>query len=124
MCKAKGYIEQINSIFEQVKVDIEHYKKELSRLDLTEQDLLHFIEAENFSASRGYCLAKQIKEVREERRKIKNELETLYTLYEKFINNNDKKVISIKQSITAKDKYLSNLAENKIYNPRVLKEAK
>ena len=46
----------------------------LSDLDLEEQDLLHYIETEKFNAVEGYKLSKKIKEIRLERRKVKNEL--------------------------------------------------
>lgn len=46
----------------------------LSELDLEQQDLLHYIENEKFNAVDGYKLSKKIKEIRTERRKVKNEL--------------------------------------------------
>jgi hypothetical protein len=57
----------------------------LSDLDLEEQDLLHYIETEKFNAVEGYKLSKKIKEIRLERRKVKNEL-SLVNLFQQNAN--------------------------------------
>lgn len=49
----------------------------LSRMDLVEQDLLHFVEFETCDAATGYCIFAKLKEVRQQRREIKDKLEVL-----------------------------------------------
>ena len=50
--------------------ELEHYKKE-------EQNLLHMIEFED-DENKGFQYYKKLKQVREEKRQVKNELEVLY----------------------------------------------
>ena len=68
---------------EEVDVEYENMIKAQSLVDLTQQDILHYIEANSFSASDGYKLAKQIKDIRQERREIKIEMDTIKLLKEK-----------------------------------------
>lgn len=63
----------------------------LSELDSKEQDLLHYIENNNISILWCYKMIREIKTIREERRKVKNDME----LMSRF---ND-----VKTKITSKD---------------------
>lgn len=54
----------------------------LSILDSKEQDLLHFIENNNLSILWSYKMLKEIKSIRLERRKVKNDMELLYKFNE------------------------------------------
>lgn len=54
----------------------------LSILDSKEQDLLHFIENNNLSILWSYKMLKEIKGIRLERRKVKNDMELLYKFNE------------------------------------------
>lgn len=49
----------------------------LSRIDLAEQDLLHFVEFETCDAATGYCIFAKLKNVRQQRRDIKDKMEVL-----------------------------------------------
>jgi chromosome segregation ATPase len=59
----------------EIEDDSSNLGKELSRLDVAEQDILHIIENLKFNASQGFVLAKKLKEIRESRREIKHRLE-------------------------------------------------
>lgn len=85
-------------------------KKNLKYLEFEQQDLLHYAENYNFSASEGYKVLKRLKTVREERRKIKNALEFL-----ERVGNLDAEQLD-KINIEQLDKHSEN------YNPRVLKQ--
>lgn len=85
-------------------------RKNLKYLELKQLDLLHYAENYNFSASEGYNVLRQIKIVREERRKIKNALEFL-----ERVGDLDSEKLD-RTNIEQLDKHGTK------YNPRVLKE--
>ena len=97
--------------------------KEISlvkRDNAQQQDLLHMIENESFNASKGYQLAKTIKDLRVERRMVKNEFETLKQLKKGFVDESIKSLIQTAQDIRQKDELLNRLSLNKIYTPRIV----
>lgn len=53
------------------------FDRQLKHIELVQIDLLHIVELETFSSVRGYHLAKKLKEVRIERRAIKDRWEEL-----------------------------------------------
>ena len=63
--------------------EIDNYRESLSEqlsiVDEKQQDILHLIEKQKISAFGAYRLLKELKKVREERRKIKNDIETLHS---------------------------------------------
>jgi hypothetical protein len=88
-----------------------YYTMKLSEYDKMQEDILHKIEFEEMVGLRAICLMKQLKEVREKRREIKDKF-TLITTLEKAGAINVAKLV---------DKYNNNL-ETRTYSPRVLKE--
>lgn len=119
MCKAKDYSENILSIYNKINEDFQSLNKELSQIDLYIQDILHKIENIKFNACEGYKFAKMIHEARIKRRTIKNELEPLFLL-KQFTNKNLQSLKNAQKTIVKKDNLLTNLTENKIYNPRIV----
>lgn len=87
-----------------------HLQKMLQAADMELNDLEHFIEFFNFSASDGYKLAKLIQNVRRRRRDIKNEMRRINIL------------IGVDATSLASGKTVANLAsvDNQQYTPRVL----
>ena len=68
------------NFFQEIDKEIKESYEKLSILDLKQQDILHYIEATTLNAS-GYSKAgKLLKQVRTERREIKNEIEKLELL--------------------------------------------
>ena len=69
----QGVIDKLN--------EIDNYSdslsKELSILDTKQQDLLHYIEFNKIDIFWCYRMIKEIKSVREKRRKVKNDMEIL-----------------------------------------------
>ena len=54
-----------------------NFNEELKRIDMQQQDILHYIEARNLNAA-GYAKAgKLLKDIRQERRRIKNNIEQM-----------------------------------------------
>jgi len=120
MCKAKHYTEQLIEIFDKVKNDIEKHTDELTRLQLLEQDFLHAIENKNFNVAEGYKLAKEIKNVRNDRRNVKIELDTLINLKRSFCDKYIHQLKCTYGNILNQDEVLLKQKEEKIYKPRIL----
>ncbi len=82
-------------------------------------DLLHKIENEHFNAVEGYYLAKELHDLRVERRNIKNELHNIGDLRSC--------IHSLRKGLTTFANTLSKLEEkqnNPIYKPRINEHVK
>ncbi len=64
----------ITKAADRLKRYIEELDKKLSELDKQQNDVLHFIEKYNLNASDGFKVYKLLKDIRVERRTIKNEI--------------------------------------------------
>lgn len=80
MCKATEYAGQLINVFNNIGDERNRLSQKLSDLDLAEQDLLHKLEFEKFNIVQGYDLAKGLKDIRNTRRNVKNELRALEDL--------------------------------------------
>jgi len=120
MCKAKRYTEQLLKIYDEINNDVEYFKYQLHYLQWLEQDFLHIIENEKFNVVQGYKLSKKIKDIRNDRRDFKIELETMINLKKTFIDKNIIYLENTYNDIKRQDGELLNLKENKVYRPRVL----
>lgn len=112
-------LQKMTSKLESVSVEFQHMLdnesflyKELQQYDLQLSDMLHYIEFHKFSASEGYKLCKQIQEIRDNRRKVKNELE-----YIKVLKTSGCKSIAYKKVFE-----LFDGIQKKRYTPRKLKQ--
>lgn len=85
---------------------------QLSDVDQRLSDLLHYCEFCSLNAAQGYKVYKKIKEYRQQRRQIKNELEVV-----RFILNK-----KITDSVSEDANELIHKINAKRYEPRVLKE--
>ena len=118
MCKTIESANQLLELADSFNIRKKLLEKRLSELDKCQVDLLHMIENEDsLNVVRGYDLCKAIKDVRTERRQIKNELHILDVLVPKIIpiRNNLLTTVNKAKEIESKSNYFSN---NKIYNPR------
>ena len=88
----------LNKIFQFTISVCEEKTKQLSQSDLEEQDLLHYLEFERLSACQISKIAKKIKEVRNARRKIKEQIEICSNtkIFVKALRNSKTKVYSTK----------------------------
>lgn len=89
----------------------DYYVKQLSYYDLAQEDILHKIEFGNVTGIMAVRLCKQLKEIRQKRREIKDNIAFLQTII-----TNGAKNLSVNV-----DKYYQNL-ETRTYTPRVLTE--
>jgi len=121
MCLARDYIDNFVSSVEKAQNDYNKLEQELTKVNRQIVDLEHFIENEKFNVLQGFYFSASIKILRNRRRIIKNELETL-----QILNNNFSKLINIEfykkiqNDITKKDNTLNSLVDNKTYNTREL----
>ena len=85
---------------------------ELSKVDKEISDIRHYIEFYPLSASKGYEMAKMLKDRLVKRREIKNELDVM----------NKIQVMSVVQISSGKGREIIDKALDKHYTPRVLSE--
>lgn len=99
--------------------DIDKRLKELSNeqsiADTKQDEILHYIENHNLSASQSCKLIKQLKKVRKERRLVKDEIDTIRSLKDTFVDKYKNKFIE--KDIMQALKNLKAL-ENKQNNPK------
>lgn len=92
-----------------------YYNNELSKVDLLTQDILHEIELSTFNVVKGYHLAKKLKEVRLQRRIIKNECELLQPLID-FLNGTKANADKLQKSLLKREFSQSK----RKYSPRIM----
>lgn len=124
MCKALEYANELFEKTEEIKSQWKELNNKLSIADQKVGDIEHFIEFNNsLNAAQGYQIYKLLKEVLEERRIIKNQINEFSVIYhfvkENYDNNKKKSLI---RSITDRNNVHNNEAENKKYRVRVLTE--
>lgn len=112
-------IEEINDVVE--KLDkIDEYNNSLtdnlSELDCKQQDLLHYIENNKINVLWCYRMIKEIKQIRQKRRKVKNDMELLSKYNEhknKMISKENRQFLLAE--VYKKEKMLSKNYTNKQY---------
>lgn len=114
MCKAREYTNKMIDLYGDIKEDFELLTKELSELDSLISDIKHAMEMENFSASRGYELAKMQQEALRKRRKVKNEMQTLHPLVQSLSIYIDRE----NSRLEKKEKSIEKQKDGKLYRPR------
>ena len=112
-------VEEIRNIVVKLN-ELEKYKEELpqklSIQDSKEQDILHLIEYEKFTAFEAYRLLKELKKVRKERRIVKNDCELLQCFSankNKILNENNRQFLL--QDLYNKQRNLKAKYKNRQY---------
>ena len=112
-------VEEIRNIVVKLN-ELEKYKEELpqklSIQDSKEQDILHLIEDEKFTAFESYRLLKELKKVRKERRIVKNDCELLQCFSankNKILNENNRQFLL--QDLYNKQRNLKAKYKNRQY---------
>ena len=82
-------VELLNEIVSDIKDKKEQLNIQLSQYDLQQQDILHFIENQKLNATQISKLVKMLKQIRFNRRNIKNELARYSTLAIKLSNGSN-----------------------------------
>jgi len=118
MCKAKELSNNLLFLLDQIEKECKNYTKNYSQHDLMIEDILHKIEFDKFNAYEGYMLCKQLQNIRQERRIIKDELEPLQSLKNTIQNSNIRKTLErAKNNVVRIEKF----KQSRIYRPKVLK---
>lgn len=121
MCHAKKIAQQIIDLTNEANNLFNEYTDKLKNIEYKIMDVLHYIEGDNFNACQGYVYAKKLKELRTERRSIKNELEPLQMLRSRMNNSlNINELTKTVDAIHKKETVLQKCTDNKIYNPRAI----
>lgn len=117
MCLALDYANEINNIIERAKIKCEELKKQRSQLDMTEQDILHKIEnTDKFDLYSGWQYTKALHELRKNRRKTKDELNTINILFSEINTIDIIKIESVKEKQNHSD-YCNRIVDEKDFNP-------
>lgn len=88
--------------------------------DLITQDLLHKLELEPLNAAQMVQLAKQLKDVRQTRRLMKDEIEVMQPLMDFMQDTNNKKAMQELAQTLGKMRNVIKIQANRQYYPRVL----
>lgn len=92
-------ISNIRNIEEEYTKVLDKYAEDVSVADKKQEDILHYLEFNNLNTVAAYRLVKELQEVREERRKAKDNIDLLnrISLRLKF-NDKDKSINKILES--------------------------
>lgn len=118
------FLTKMKQFFEGVDILKQNLSEEVQRTDNITQDLLHELELGNLDAVEMMAVAKQLKEVRQERRKYKDELARTNTLKGFTDKYNNKLIVGDIIQLLKNLKTLENNQNTRIYNPKVLKNLK
>lgn len=108
-------LKMVLQLFQSIDKRQEELSKEQSVADSKQDEILHYIEIHNLNAATRCKVISLLKKVREERRQIKNELDTIRSLKDSFIDKYKSKFIEKDIMIALKN--LKELEERK-NNPR------
>lgn len=111
---------QLLELFNLVNERYETLRKKMSMIDLQLQDLEHEIEfSEPFSVVKGYNYAKSMKNIRQQRRIIKDEFEVVQSL-KNILDNNNLLFKKIDKWLKQQNYNSNNIYLNQdFYNPKI-----
>ncbi len=119
----EDFLKYALTFFQDIDKRLNELSQKQSEWDIKQDELLHYIEIHNLSAATSCKIIKQIKYVRDERRKIKNELDIIRSLKDTFVDKYKNKFIE-KDLIQAMKniKELKQKQENPKYTYQYLTE--
>ena len=79
--------------FQDTDKRLKELREEQSKWDIKQDEILHYIENHKLDAVKGCKLLKTLKQVRNERRIVKNEIDTIQSLKATFIDKYKNKFI-------------------------------
>lgn len=114
----------MKQFFENVDKEQQDLREELSEKQLEQEDLLHEIELSDLNAAESAKVMKKLKQVRKERRVIKNDLERI-GLIQHFTEKYNNKFICNEIAMLLKElRKQKEVQDNRKYSPRVLTDLK
>ena len=124
MATDEVFLIQMKQFFEGVDILKKNLLEEIQRMVDITQDLLHELELGSLNAVEIMAVAKELKEVRQERRKYKDELAKVNTLKGFTDKYNNKMIVGDIIQVIKNLKTLKINQDNRIYNAKVLKNLK
>jgi hypothetical protein len=82
MCLASKYIGEIDDLVERIKSDMQKLHNKRSEYDKKLSEFYHQLEIKKFNACEGYYISKQLQEILQKRRLLKNELYRMQHIYD------------------------------------------
>ena len=120
MCKTYENIKAMKNTIYGIENDKNKLTKALSNLNKAQQDLLHIIEnEETVNIVRMRDIYNSLRDVRIERRKVKNELELINEI-ENVAKHLKPQVIKFCERAERKEKALEDTVVNKRYNNKIM----
>ena len=120
MCKTYENIKAMKNTIYGIENDKNKLTKALSNLDKAQQDLLHIIEnEEKVNVVRMRDIYNSLRDVRIERRKVKNELELINEI-ENVAKHLKPQVIKFCERAEKQEKVLEDTVINKRYNNKIM----
>jgi hypothetical protein len=116
-------VKEISELMNELQSYTNNLSANLQAVDYRISDLLHFIESEKLDTKACYRIVKELKNVRKDRRKIKNDMELSKTL-----NLNLNKLLGIENrqfllaELNKTNNHLNNKYRNRIYTEEEIKE--
>lgn len=118
------FLIQMKQFFEGVDILKKNLTEEIQRTEDITQDLLHELELSSLNAVEIMAVAKELKAVRQERRKYKDELAKVNTLKGFTDKYNSKMIVGDIIQVIKNLKTLKINQDNRTYNAKVLKNLK
>ncbi len=120
MCKTYENIKAMKNTIYGIENDKNKLTKALSNLNKAQQDLLHIIEnEEKVNIVRMRDIYNSLRDVRIERRKVKNELELINEI-ENVAKHLKPQVVKFCERAERKEKALEDTVVNKRYNNKIM----
>ncbi len=116
-------VKEISELMNELQSYTNNLSASLQAVDYRISDLLHFIESEKLDTKACYRIVKELKNVRKDRRKIKNDMELSKTLnlnLNKLLNIENRQFLLAELNKT--NNHLNNKYKNRIYTEEEIKE--
>lgn len=118
MCMASKRLQELNCFLRNIEDDLKKLNRKQSEYDKKLSEHYHKIETAKFNAAEGYYLAKELQEILQKRRIIKNELRKMQLLHNQIRDNKIKEKVKrtkkkLKRMRKSSNKYQKNFMINK-----------
>lgn len=114
-------VKEISTLMDELQSYTNNLSTLLQAVDYRISDLLHLIESEKLDTKACYRIVKELKNVRKDRRKIKNDMELSKTLnLNKLLNIENRQFLLAELNKT--NNHLNNKYKNRIYTEEEIKE--
>lgn len=121
MCRTYENIKAMKETIYGIENDKNKLTRALNNLDKAQQDLLHIIEnEEKVNVVRMRDIYNSLRDIRRERRKVKNEL-SLINEIQPVATRLKPQIVSFYNKAEKKENVLENICDNRTYKNRIMK---